>query len=73
MTSLPQNDVNDEFLENRPKPDSVKNSPVPGHLNVILTARMSEICLKTQGRVQQVINCIKTIIFLKVKISPSHT
>ena len=50
-----------------------KNSPVPGHLNLILTARMSYICLKTQGRVQQAFNCIKLIIFFKAKISPSQT
>ena len=59
---------NDEFLENQ---TAWKNLPVPGHLNFILTALVSHICLKTEGLVQQTINCIKTTNFL-INFSPSQ-
>ena len=60
---------NDEFLENQ---TAWKNLPMPGHLNFILTALLSHICLKSEDLVQQTVNCIKAINFWMTNFSPSQ-
>ena len=60
---------NDEFLENQ---TAWKNLPVSGHLNFILTALLSHICLKTEDLVQQTVNYIKTINFWMTNFLPSQ-